>query len=254
MPSDAEAEPGLRLGALVGERRRHHVAAVGAAAAQDPGRRGDGVLGPPVGVVGVVHADPRVGGEGELLQLERQFDLAFVRVAGQLVAPQRLLGDGDTVGLGQPGPLVDGPEVDVVAGLGDDLVERRLVERAGVGEAGAAVADHPDADAGAVGGDVLLDAALVDAHLRLAATRDVGLDLLAGMGPVDDPGGDRLQIASGRSRRAVPPIGQRLAPAASGSRRRPARPGRPCRTCPGDPWRSRRRSCRCRAAPAGRCR
>ena len=139
MAADAEPEAGLRLAALVGERRRHHVATIRAAAAEDSGRRGDGVFRPPVGVVGVVDADPRVGGECQLLQFEGQLDLALVRIRGELVAPQRLFGDGDAVGLGQAGPLVDGTERDVVAGLGDDLVERRLVERAGVGEPGAAV-------------------------------------------------------------------------------------------------------------------
>ena len=66
---------------------------------------------------------------------------------GERLVPQVWSVHGDAVGLGQPGPLVGRAERDVVAGLGQHLGDAVVVERAGVGEPGAAVADDPDADA-----------------------------------------------------------------------------------------------------------
>ena len=133
-----------------------------------------------VGVVRVVDAHPRVGARRQLLEFLGEVDLAVGRIVGQLVVPQRLLGDGDPVGLGQRRPFVDGAELHVVARFGEHLADRVLVERAGVGEAGATVADHPDADTLALRGHEVLDVALVDPHLGLAAASDERLDLLAG--------------------------------------------------------------------------
>ena len=142
--------------------------------------------------------------ERQPLELLGQLDLALGRERGQRVVPQRLRRAGDAVGLGQAGPLVDGAERDVVAGLGEHLVDGARVERAGVGEPGAAVADDPHADALALGRHEVLDLALVDADLGLAAARDVGLDLLAGLGLGDDLVGERLQLVGCcRSRRGA---------------------------------------------------
>ena len=106
-----------------------------------------GDLAARVGVVRVVDPDPRVGGERQPLELLGQLDLVLGGERRQRVVPQVLLGAGDAVGLGQAGPLVDRAERDVVARLGEHLVDGAGVERAGVGEPGAAVADHADADA-----------------------------------------------------------------------------------------------------------
>ena len=182
-PGDAEPEAGLRLVAVVGERADAQVAPVLATALADAGRRGHGDLPPDVGVVGVVDPDAPIAGQRQALELLGQLDLALGRERGERVVPQRLRRAGDAVGLGQAGPLVDGAERDVVAGLGEHLVDRPRVERAGVGEAGAAVADDAHADALALGRHEVLDLAVVDAHLGLAAARDVGLDLLAGVRP-----------------------------------------------------------------------
>ena len=147
-----------------------------------------------VGVVGVVDAHPRVGGEGQPLELLGQLDLAVRRVAGEGVVPQRLRRARDAVGLGEAGPLVDRAEGDVVAGLGEHLVDGGGVERAGVGEAGAPVTDDAHADALALRRDEVLDLALVHAHLGLAAAGDVGLDLLPRLRLGDDLVGERLQL------------------------------------------------------------
>ncbi len=64
--------------------------------------------------------------------------------------------------------------------------------------------DHPDADAFALRGDEVLDLALVDADLGLAAAGDERLDLLAGSRLRDDPVGDGEQLALERAH-AVPP-------------------------------------------------
>ena len=141
--------------------------------------------------------------------------LRSVGNAASCVVPQRLRGAGDAVGLGEAGPLVDGAERDVVARLGEHLVDRARVERAGVGEPGAAVADDAHADALVLRRHEVLDVAAVHADLGLAAARDVGLDLLAGVRLGDDLVGERLRqrlarsarrprlLIAGRSRRSV---------------------------------------------------
>ena len=85
--------------------------------------------------------------EVSLLEFLGEIDLVVGRIRRQFVVPQRLLGDGHTVGLGQRGPLVDGAELHVVARLGEHVGDRVGIERAGVGEAGASTDDHADADA-----------------------------------------------------------------------------------------------------------
>ncbi len=201
--TDTEPEPGLGLAVLVGQRRDAHVASVRPAAAADPGGGGDGLLAPRVGVVGVVDADAWVAGERLALELHRQVDLAIGLVLGEGLVPQLLVGDRHAVRFGETGPLVDGSELDVVARLGDDIVDRRGFERAGVGEPGAAVADDAHADALALGADELLDAPLVHPDRRLATPRDERLELLARLRPLDDPCAQPLQL------------GQRLAHAAA---------------------------------------
>jgi hypothetical protein len=86
-------------------------------------------------------------------------------------------------------------ELHVVASLGQHLGDRRGVERARVGETGAAVADDADADAFALRADEVLDLALVHANVGLAVARDERLDLLARRGLGDDAVGDLLQLA-----------------------------------------------------------
>ena len=190
-------KPGLRLVAVVGEAADADVAAVLPAALADAGGRRHGDLAPGVGVVGVVDADPGIGGERQPLELLGQLDLALRRERRPASSFHSGCSvRGDAVGLGQPGPLVDGAEGDVVARLGEDLVDGARIERAGVGEAGAAVADDAHADALALGRHEVLDLAVVDAHLGLAAAGDVRLDLLAGLGLGDDLVGERLQLAS----------------------------------------------------------
>ena len=187
--ADAEPEPGLGLVAVVGERADADVAAVLAAAAADAGRGGHGDLAPRVGVVGVVDADARVGGERQALELLGQLDLA--RRSGtrpSVVVPQRLRRCTSTPsGSASPAHSSTVPNGDVVARLGEHLVDGRSVERAGVGEAGAAVADDADADALALGRHEVLDLALVDADLGLAAAGRRTPRSARRAGPVDDP-------------------------------------------------------------------
>ncbi len=133
--------------------------------------------------------------------------LPSVGVVGERFVPQILLDHVDTVGLGEAGPLVGRAELHVVAGLGQHLGDRRLVERAGVGESGAAVADDADADAFGLGADEVLDLAFVDADVGLGVARHEGLDLLARLGHRHHPIGDRLQLARRvGAHAAVPPI------------------------------------------------
>ena len=68
------------------------VAAVLPPALADAGRRRHGDLAPGVGVVGVVDADPGIGGEGQPLELLGELDLALGREVGERVVPQRLRG------------------------------------------------------------------------------------------------------------------------------------------------------------------
>src|SRR4029078_8621496 len=97
-------------------------------------------------------------------------------------------------------------ELHVVARLGEYVGDRVGIERAGIGEAGASTDDHADADALTLRGHEVLDIALVDADLALAAARDERFDLLAGRGLIDDPVGDRLQLGFERAHALVPPI------------------------------------------------
>ena len=83
---------------------------------------------------------------GEPLEPLREVDLVVGGIVGESIVPQRLLGDRDTVGFGERRPLVDRAELHVVAGLVEHLGHRRLLERAGVREAGPAVGDDPDAE------------------------------------------------------------------------------------------------------------
>ena len=124
----------------------------------------------------------------------REFDLVVGRITGEPVVPQRLLGDGDAVGIGDRSELVDSAELDVVARIREHLRDRPLVEGRRVGEPGATIADHADADALALGRHEVLDVTLVDAHLGLAAAHRERLDLLTRMRLCDDPIGDRLEF------------------------------------------------------------
>ena len=122
-----------------------------------------------------------------------------------------MVGRRDTVGLGQPGPLVERSELDVVASLRQHLGDGVGVECAGVREAGAAVADDTDADPRRLGTDEVLDFALVDPNLGVAATRHERLELLSGFGLGDDAVDDRQQVGTGvcldiEAHAAVPPI------------------------------------------------
>ncbi len=74
------------------------------------------------------------------------------------------------------------PNCDVVASLGQHLGDSGLVEHTCVGEPGATVADHADADALGLGGDEVLDLTLVDADVGFGIARDEGLDVLARLG------------------------------------------------------------------------
>src|SRR4029079_4928731 len=114
-------------------------------------------LGGDVGVVGVVDADPRIRGERQPLQLLGELYPEIGRAVGERVAPQLLLDDVDAVELGEPRPFVGGTELHVVASFGQHLGDCRLVEHTGVGEAGAAVADHTDTDTFRLGRDEVLD-------------------------------------------------------------------------------------------------
>ena len=148
-----------------------------------------------VGVVRVVDTHPRVGARRQLLEFLGEIDLAVGRIVGQFVVPQRLFRDGDAIGLGQRSPFVDGAELHVVASLGQHVANGVLVERARVGETGTAVADHPDPHALALRRHEVFDVALVDPYLGLAASGDEGFDLFAGLGLLDHPVGDHLQLA-----------------------------------------------------------
>src|SRR5690606_23967616 len=118
---------------------------------------------------------------------------------GDLVVPELLLDHRHAVGLGKAGPLVDGAERQVVARLGDHLVEDALVERAGIGEPCAAIADDAHTDTLALRRDEVLDLTLVDPHLGLAATADVRLDLLTGQRALDDEPADAGELVESRA-------------------------------------------------------
>ncbi len=118
--------------------------------------------------------------------------------------PQTLLGDRDAVGFGERSPLVDGAELHVVAGVGEHLTDRIVVEGAGVREAGAALADHPDPDAFTLRRDEVLDVAVVDPDLGLPAAGDERFDLLARSCLLDHPIRNRLEFALEPAHRAPP--------------------------------------------------
>ena len=205
-PPDGEAEAGLRLVAVVGKSTDGYVAAVFAAAHADPARRCDGCLTGAVAVVGVVDTHPRVHGACQPFEFLGKFDLAVGRVLGERVAPQLLGNDRNAIGFGEAGPFVGCSERDVVACLGQHRRNGVVVESAGVGETGATITDDTDADALALGTDEVLDLALVDTHVGLAATGDVRLDLLAGRRPGNDAVSDGLQFWRCRTHPAVPPM------------------------------------------------
>ena len=170
--ADAEAEPGLRLVAVVGQRadRRR--------SSRSRGRCGGcrWWWPPPTRRTHRRSWRRRCGRGGSMrerqpLELLGQLDLAVGGERGERVVPQLLRDHVDAVGLGEAGPLVGRAELDVVAGLGEHLGDCAVVERAGVGEAGATVADDPDADALALRADEVLDLALVDPDVGLAVAR-----------------------------------------------------------------------------------
>ena len=90
--------------------------------------------------------------------------------------------------------LIGGGEAGVVPGLGQGLLEHRLLQRAGPGEAQPMVHHHPDPDAGRGGRGQGLDLAGKGPYLGLIAAGHIDLDLLAGTGPSGHPLGHRHQL------------------------------------------------------------
>ena len=102
--------------------------------------------------------------------------------------------------------FVDRAELHVVPSLGEHLTDRILVEGPRVGEAGPTLADDPDPDALTLRRDEVLDVAVVDTHLGLAAAGDERLDLLAWPRLLDHSIGNRLQLTLEPAHRAPPSV------------------------------------------------
>ena len=191
----------LRLAVLLGERLHHEVARAGAPPGADAGAGGDGALAERIAVHR--HADaahPGITALGGGLELEGHRHLVGGGDGRQALGPEVELGGLHAVGRGEAVELVGLAELGVVARLGQRLQHHRLVEGARVGEALPVVDDHAHADTGRAGLREALDLAAVGLHRRAGAAGDVGLDLLAGLSPLGDAGGDVEQLRVGRAR------------------------------------------------------
>ncbi len=122
LTADREAEAGLGVAVVGGERVGAHVAGGVAPGGPDAGGGDHHALAHAVGVVGRLDAaDARVGRADGPLELEGQRDLAVGGDVEQPGSVQVEVGHRHAVGLGQAEELVGGAEAGVVAGLVEDL-------------------------------------------------------------------------------------------------------------------------------------
>ena len=123
---------------------------------------------------------------------------------GDAVVPQVELDGGHAVGHGEDDVGVGGGEAGVVPGVGQRGVDDVGVEGAGpretdpaadrLGVGAVAVEQDADADAGRVGRGQRFDLALVGPDLGVGAAGDVDLEALAGVGLLDDGGGEGEEV------------------------------------------------------------
>ena len=154
----------------------------------DPCRADDGTLGSRIGVDRCSDAtDPIIGSQGRRLQRQRKPHLVVNRCRFDPVVPGVDIGRGHTIGLGQPDPIIRFCELEVVPGLGQQVVDHVRVEGACVGKAFASIPNDTDADTAALGHGERLDRTSVHSHLGAGRCPRTHLDLLSRLCQADDP-------------------------------------------------------------------
>ena len=137
---------------MLGERVHAHEATRLTTGAANAGGGHDRVLVHGVDVLRRLDADDaRVGRHGEPFELDREIDLGFGREAEQRGVEQLEQRRLDVVRFRDTGVLVEGPELRVVARIGEGLGKHRHVERARPRETLLAVDDDAHADTARLG-------------------------------------------------------------------------------------------------------